>query len=170
MGATCAWPSWLCSRLPWTFCPPHPPAKQDWLSWANTGCDFTLPASHLTPERSNKSCPGAWPLHPVVRSPESPRPWLRTSSSSKGPWMSALYLPKREEQVLCKVTHSIQDPEVRSSSIWLSVSQEIHPRIIIPFYLFCKFHFISFVFFFWLHLWHMEVPRLGVELELQLLA
>jgi len=31
------------------------------------------------------------------------------------------------------------------------------------------FFFLSFVF--WgLHLWHMEVPRLGVELELQLLA
>ena len=27
-----------------------------------------------------------------------------------------------------------------------------------------------FFFFLWLHLWHMEVPRLGVELELQLSA
>ena len=29
---------------------------------------------------------------------------------------------------------------------------------------------MSFFFFLWLHLLHMEVPRLGVELELQLLA
>ena len=27
-----------------------------------------------------------------------------------------------------------------------------------------------FIFFLWPHLWHMEVPRLGVELELQLLT
>ena len=27
---------------------------------------------------------------------------------------------------------------------------------------------LSFFFFFWLHLWHMEVPRLGVKSELQL--
>ena len=33
-------------------------------------------------------------------------------------------------------------------------------------------HSVSCLFFFfvWLHLWHMEVPRLGVELELQLSA
>ena len=28
--------------------------------------------------------------------------------------------------------------------------------------------FVLFVWFFWPHLWHMEVPRLGVKLELQL--
>ena len=33
---------------------------------------------------------------------------------------------------------------------------------------FCGFFF--FLFFLGAHLWHMEVPRLGVELELQLLA
>lgn len=26
-------PSSLCSQLQWTFCPPHPPAKQTWPSW-----------------------------------------------------------------------------------------------------------------------------------------
>lgn len=51
--ATCALPGWLCSQLQWTFCPPHPPAKQNWPTWANTGYDFSLPASHLTPERSS---------------------------------------------------------------------------------------------------------------------
>ena len=32
---------------------------------------------------------------------------------------------------------------------------------------FCLFGFFCFL---WLHMWHMEVPRLGVESELQLLA
>ena len=30
--------------------------------------------------------------------------------------------------------------------------------------------FLIFFFFLWLHLWHMEVPRLGLKSELQLLA
>ena len=34
-------------------------------------------------------------------------------------------------------------------------------------FLFC---FVVFVVFLELNLWHMEVPRLGVELEFQLLA
>ena len=36
----------------------------------------------------------------------------------------------------------------------------------------CQTHYtFCFVFYlFWLHLWHIEVPRLGVEFELQLLA
>ena len=29
---------------------------------------------------------------------------------------------------------------------------------------------MNFFFILWLHMWHMEVPELGVELELQLLA
>ena len=31
----------------------------------------------------------------------------------------------------------------------------------------CQHFPSSFSFFYWLHLWHMEVPRLGVEVELQ---
>ena len=36
----------------------------------------------------------------------------------------------------------------------------------------CKREILFFFFFFFLgpHLWHMEVPKLGVKLELQLLA
>ena len=30
--------------------------------------------------------------------------------------------------------------------------------------------FRIFFFFLWEHMWHMEVPRLGIKLELQLLA
>ena len=37
------------------------------------------------------------------------------------------------------------------------------------YFYFCIFLFLFFVFL-GLHLWHMEVPRLGVKLELQLLA
>ena len=35
---------------------------------------------------------------------------------------------------------------------------------------FSFFLFLFFFFFLGLHLWHMEVPRLGAEWELQLLA
>ena len=33
---------------------------------------------------------------------------------------------------------------------------------------FSYFYFINLFFFLWMHLWYMEVTRLGVELELQL--
>ena len=35
---------------------------------------------------------------------------------------------------------------------------------------FSSFFFFIFFYFLWPHLWHVEIPRLGVELEPQLLA
>ena len=40
---------------------------------------------------------------------------------------------------------------------------QLMPASLLPLFPFC-----FFFFFFWLYPWHMEVPRLGVELELQL--
>ena len=50
-----------------------------------------------------------------------------------------------------------------------SVSGDVNHRLVTSQAIFFLFLFIIF-FFLWLHLQHMEVPRLGVESELQLLA
>ena len=54
-----------------------------------------------------------------------------------------------------------------ASSLWLFLDMDIMGEF---YFLLCGFLFLFFVFFLGLHLWYMEVPRLGVELELKLPA
>ena len=71
--------------------------------------------------------------------------------------MSALYLPKQEEQAFSKeVTHFIQDPQDPPASaaaltLWLPLSLEVHSGIIVPARLFCiVFFFFNIYLFIWL--------------------
>ena len=70
-----------------------------------------------------------------------------------------------QSQTLDGTTSRLENPWLLSPSS----SQSLHIR---PLFSFLTFHiqlskyFDQFFFFSGLHLWHMEVPRLGVELQL----
>ena len=75
------------------------------------------------------------------------------------------------------LNYKLQETESTLSSFetlgtWCSAKEEVTEHVLFCFVLyFCGFFFLSFFFFFLgPHLQHMEVPRLGNESELQLLA
>ena len=75
--------------------------------------------------------------------------------------MSALYLPKQEEQAFSKeVTHFIQDPQDLPASaaaltLWLPLSLVIHSGIIVPSHVFCIVFFKKYLFI------YLAVPGLS---------
>ena len=60
------------------------------------------------------------------------------------------------------------DPSVPLLNEYPQEMKSVPQRDICTYYIHCSF--LIFFFFIGLHLWYMEVPRLGVESELQLLA
>ena len=64
----------------------------------------------------------------------------------------------------------VHNLEIKVGLVWLKILGSCTWKFLRPTVLTCVFFSFFFPFFFRAALWHMEVPRLGVKLELRLLA